>query len=330
MESLLVSLGLLFAFINGFEGCSVITSIASSRSMRPPTAIAIACVAEFFGALSLGTAVALTLGKGILAPAIFDLAPAVLHTVLLGALLGAIMWNLIAWLLALPTSSSHALIGGLVGGGTAMAGLKVVLWQPLLIKVIIPLLLTPILGFVIAFLLMKILTMFLRNFPPGINFLLKRIQLGSMVFLAASHGSNGSQKAMGVIALALAAAAPHQFHIPFWVMAACATAIALGLSLGGWRVMKILSKQVSKLTPLHSLDSQLASGLIIYLASLLGSPVSTSQIVGSSIIGAGAGFRITSIRWNVTKSILSSWLITMPLSAALAILMTLLIKPYLR
>ena len=205
-------------------------------------------------------------------------------------------------------------------------GFEAVLWRSMLIKVIAPLLLSPLLGFAEAFLLMKLLTALLRNFHPGVNRLLKKIQVGSLVFLAGSHGSNDAQKAMGIIALALAAGAPLTFHIPKWVVISCAGAMALGLSFGGWKIIRTLSKQVSKMTPLHSLDSQLASGLIVYLSSLLGFPVSTTQITASSVIGAGAGCRMTSVRWNVTKSIISAWLITIPVSAVLSALIVLLIK----
>ncbi|MBU4200837.1 MAG: inorganic phosphate transporter [Verrucomicrobia bacterium] len=321
MELVIIILALAFAVINGFhDGCNVIATIVSSRSMRPRTAIGIACTAEFIGAISLGTAVALTLGKGILSSAVFDLPATALYAVLLGALTGGILWNLITWFLGLPSSSSHALIGGLMGGGLMASGLEAVLWHNLLIKVLAPLLLAPPLGFVGAFLLMKLLVAFLRNFPPRVNVLLKKIQLGSMVFLAASHGSNDAQKIMGIIALTLAAGAPSAFLIPHWVVFACAGAMALGLSFGGWKIIKTIDRQVSKMTPLHSLDSQLASGLIVYASSLLGFPVSTTQISASSVMGAGAGYRMTSVRWSVTKNILSAWLITIPASAALSAL----------
>ena len=327
MELLIVILALVFAVINGFhDGCNVIATIVSSRSMSPRAAIGIACVAEFIGAITLGSAVALTLGQGVLSPVVFGLPASALYAVLLGTLLAGIGWNMITWALGLPSSSSHALIGGLIGGGFMAAGLEAVLWRPLLAWVIVPMLLSPPLGFAVAYLLMKLLTGFLRNFPPGVNFLLKKIQLGSMVFLAASHGSNDAQKAMGIIVLALTAGAPRVFHVPPWVMIACAGAMALGLSFGGWRIIKTVGRQVSKMTPLHSLDSQLASGLIVYAASMLGFPVSTTQITASSVVGAGAACRVTSVRWTVTKNIISAWLVTIPASAALSALIVFLIQ----
>jgi inorganic phosphate transporter, PiT family len=242
-----------------------------------------------------------------------------LLTILLSAVTGCIVWNIITYLLRLPSSSSHALIGGLIGAGVVAAGFKAIIWQSFLGYVIIPLFVAPLIGFLFSAFLMKLLLALFRNFPPKIAVLFKRIQIGSLVFLAMSHGSNDAQKAMGIIAIALAAgSAPAAFQLPYWAVMACAVAITIGLSFGGWKIIKTIHRQVPQMTPVHSFASQAASGVVIYLASIIGFPISATQTVGSTIMGAGAGYRVSTVRWGITKNIVLAWLITIPAAALIA------------
>jgi len=329
MEQAIIIIALLFALINGFhDGCNVIATIVISRSMSPRRAIVLACIAEFIGAMALGTAVALTIGKGILSSQVFALPMITIQKILLSTVIGAILWNLITWFIGLPSSSSHALVGGMVGSGVASIGLSGVMWNSFFFKVVLPLLMAPLLGFVGGIIIMKLSVAIFRNRKPSITIVFKKVQALTMIFLAGSHGSNDAQKAMGIIALSLMACGSGSFSVPPWVMVSCAAAISVGLSFGGWRIIKTIGKQVSKMTPLHSFDSQISSGIIIYFSSILGFPVSTTQIVGSSVMGVGAGYKAKSVRWSITKDILMAWLITIPASGLMAAATFMLIITY--
>jgi inorganic phosphate transporter, PiT family len=328
MLTAIIVITIAFALINGFhDGCNTVATIVASRSMAPRKALAIACLAEFCGGVFLGTTVAMTIGKGILAPEFFNLPPNTLYKLLLSALSGGIIWNLLTWYLGLPSSSSHALIGGLVGAGIMMLGFDAILWANLLRKVIIPLFAAPLLGFVAGYLLIAILIDIFRNHHPSVGDFFKRVQFFSMIFLACGHGSNDSQKSMGIIALALAAGTTGAaFSIPPWVIVSCAAALAVGVSFGGWKIIKTVNRQISQITSLHSLSSQMASGATIYFCSIFGFPISSTQIIGSSVMGVGAGYRIKSVRWAVAKDVLSAWFITIPAASSISALLCLLIK----
>ena len=319
MEQAIIIIALLFALINGFhDGCNVIATIVTSRSMSPRSALVLACIAEFIGAIALGTAVALTIGKGILSSQVFELPMIAIQKILLSTVIGAILWNLITWFIGLPSSSSHALVGGMVGSSVVSIGLSGVMWNSFFFKVVLPLLMAPLLGFIGGFIIMKLSAAIFRNHKPSITIVFKKVQAVTMIFLAGSHGSNDAQKAMGIIALSLTACGSGSFSVPLWAMVSCAAAISVGLSFGGWRIIKTIGKQVSKMTPLHSFDSQISSGLIVYFSSILGFPVSTTQVVGSSVMGVGAGYKAKSVRWSITKDILTAWLITIPASGLMA------------
>ena len=319
MEQAIIIIALLFALINGFhDGCNVIATIVTSRSMSPRRALVLACIAEFIGATALGTAVALTIGKGILSSQVFALPMITIQKILLSTVIGAILWNLITWFIGLPSSSSHALVGGMVGSGVVSIGLSGVMWKSFFFKVILPLLMAPLLGFIGGIIIMRLSLAIFRNRKPSITIVFKKVQALTMIFLAGSHGSNDSQKAMGIIALSLTAYGSESFSVPPWVMYSCAAAISVGLSFGGWRIIKTIGKQVSKMTPLHSFDSQISSGIIIYFSSIFGFPVSTTQIVGSSVMGVGTGYKAKSVRWSITKDILTAWLITIPATGLIA------------
>lgn len=319
MEQAIIIIALLFALINGFhDGCNVIATIVTSRSMSPRRALVLACIAEFIGAIALGTAVALTIGKGILSSQVFALPMITIQKILLSTVIGAILWNLITWFIGLPSSSSHALVGGMVGSGVVSIGLSGVMWKSFFFKVILPLLMAPLLGFIVGIIIMRLSLAIFRNRKPSITIVFKKVQALTMIFLAGSHGSNDSQKAMGIIALSLTAYGSESFSVPPWVVLSCAAAISVGLSFGGWRIIKTIGKQVSKMTPLHSFDSQISSGIIIYFSSIFGFPVSTTQIVGSSVMGVGTGYKAKSVRWSITKDILTAWLITIPATGLMA------------
>ena len=319
MEQAIIIIALLFALINGFhDGCNVIATIVTSRSMSPRRALVLACIAEFIGAIALGTAVALTIGKGILSSQVFALPMITIQKILLSTVIGAILWNLITWFIGLPSSSSHALVGGMVGSGVVSIGLSGVMWKSFFFKVILPLLMAPLLGFIGGIIIMRLSLAIFRNRKPSITIVFKKVQALTMIFLAGSHGSNDSQKAMGIIALSLTAYGSESFSVPPWVVLSCAAAISVGLSFGGWRIIKTIGKQVSKMTPLHSFDSQISSGIIIYFSSIFGFPVSTTQIVGSSVMGVGTGYKAKSVRWSITKDILTAWLITIPATGLMA------------
>jgi PiT family inorganic phosphate transporter len=319
MEQAIIIIALLFALINGFhDGCNVIATIVTSRSMSPRRAIVLACIAEFIGAIALGTAVALTIGKGILSSQVFALPMITIQKILLSTVIGAILWNLITWFIGLPSSSSHALVGGMVGSGVVSIGLSGVMWKSFFFKVILPLLMAPLLGFIGGIIIMRLSLAIFRNRKPSITIVFKKVQALTMIFLAGSHGSNDSQKAMGIIALSLTAYGSGSFSVPPWVMLSCAAAISVGLSFGGWKIIKTIGKQVSKMTPLHSFDSQISSGIIIYFSSIFGFPVSTTQIVGSSVMGVSTGYKAKSVRWLITKDILTAWLITIPATGLMA------------
>lgn len=319
---IIIGLIVIFAAINGFhDGCNVIATVITTRSLKPKHALIIACLAEFIGAIAFGTAVALTIGFGVLSSDMYQLSSLQLYKFIFSAVFSAMFWNIFTWFMGIPSSSSHALIGGIIGAAVVSNGFLSVKWVNVLDMVLIPLLLAPMLGFVVGFIIIKINILLLRNRKPSVNIFLKKIQVVTMAFLAASHGSNDAQKSMGLIVLVLWAESHIQPKgVPIWVILFCALAISVGLSFGGWRIIKTVSRQVSKMQPLHSFNSQIASGLIIYISSIVGFPVSTTQTVGSSIMGTGAGYKLTSVRWLVIRDILTSWLITIPSTALLAVI----------
>jgi inorganic phosphate transporter, PiT family len=318
-----LALTLCFAFINGFhDGGNVIATIICSRSMRPMKALLGATVGEFVGPLLLGTAVAHTMTVGIIKPELLQqLSSGNVYLIIISGVGGAIVWNLVTWFLGLPSSSSHALIGGLLGAGLASAGLGGVAITNMLEMALLPLLISPIIGFVLGFLVFSSIRFYFAGAPRRVAKFFVTLQTPSMLFLAGTHGSNDAQKSMGVIAILLAAASgsgPGDFYLPEWVVVSCAAAVALGLSFGGWRIVKTVGYGICRLEPVHSFASQLTSTAVILGASLLGGPVSTSQVLASSVMGVGASHRLSAVRWSVTTGIAYAWIFTIPISAAIA------------
>jgi inorganic phosphate transporter, PiT family len=310
---IVIALALIFDFLNGMRDASnIVATMISSRAFSPGTALGIAAVAEFLGPFLFGVAVARTIGEDIAQIDVLTLA------VIASALVGAIGWNLVTWYFGIPGSSSHALIGGMVGAVIVAAGPEAIKAGGLN-KVLIALVLSPLIGFVIGFLMTRLIYFLVRGASPRINVFFKRSQLVTAVAIAFSHGTNDAQKTMGIITLSLVIGGVlPAFQVPIWVIAVSAAAIAIGTSLAGWRMIRTLGGKFYKIRPLHSFATQLSSASVILAASFFGVPVSTSQVVSSSIIGVGAAERASKVRWSVAGDIITAWLITIPASGLLA------------
>jgi PiT family inorganic phosphate transporter len=310
---IVIALALGFDFLNGMRDASnIVATMISSRAFSPGTALGIAAVAEFLGPFLFGVAVARTIGEDIAQIDVLTLA------VIASALVGAIGWNLVTWYFGIPGSSSHALIGGMVGAVIVAAGPEAIKAGGLN-KVLIALVLSPLIGFLIGFLMTRLIYFFVRGATPRINIFFKRSQLVTAVAIAFSHGTNDAQKTMGIITLSLVISGVlPAFQVPTWVIAVSAAAIAIGTSLAGWRMIRTLGGKFYKIRPLHSFATQLSSAGVILAASFFGVPVSTSQVVSSAIIGVGAAERANKVRWSVAEDIITAWLITIPASGLLA------------
>ncbi|HFD38877.1 MAG TPA: inorganic phosphate transporter [Anaerolineae bacterium] len=309
----IVIIALIFNFLNGFHDSSnIVATMISSRAMPPRGALIMAAIAEFSGPFLFGVAVATTIGSEVVDPA------AITSAVIIAALVSAICWNLITWYFGWPSSTSHALIGGLIGSVAIAEGLDTI--NPAgMEKVLIALFISPILGLVFGFLTLKLIYFLARGATPGINTWFKRGQWGTALALALSHGANDAQKTMGIIAMAMVTTGyAAEFHVPFWVVLVSSTAIALGTLSGGWRLIATLGAKFYKIRPVHAFGSQLTSATIILGAALLGGPVSTTQVVSSAIMGAGSADRVSKVRWTVARDIAVAWLLTIPVSALLA------------
>ena len=308
-----IVLALGFDFLNGIHDSSnVVATMISSRAFSPRVALGATALANFIGPFLFGVAVADTIGHEVVDPSTITI------EIVLAALVSAILWNLLTWFLGFPSSSSHALIGGIIGAVTVGAG-----WQDIkpegLLKVFIPLFTSPLIGFVVGFFLLKIIFSLSWEATPRINELFKRSQILTGLALALSHGTNDSQKTMGIITLALVTAGYLKvFAVPIWVIVMCAAMIALGTAVGGWRLIRTLGGKIFKIRPVDGFASQLASAAVIISASLMGGPVSTTQVVSSSILGVGTAERANKVRWGVAQDIVTAWLLTVPASAAVA------------
>jgi PiT family inorganic phosphate transporter len=308
-----IVLGLGFDLLNGIHDSSnIVATMISSRAFSPRVALGVTAVAEFSGPFIFGVAVATTIGSDVVS------AKAITTVVILAALVGAILWDLLTWYLGFPSSSSHALIGGIIGAVVMGSGWKVIQWQGL-IKILLTLLTSPFIGFIIGWILLKIIVMLSWRASPRINGFFKHSQIVTGIALALAHGANDAQKTMGVITLALLTAGYLKvFAVPLWVVAICAFMIALGTSIGGWRLIRTLGGKFYKIRPINGFTSQLASSIVILGASLIGGPVSTTQVVSSSIMGVGAAERANKVRWGVAGDIAVAWLLTIPATALVA------------
>jgi inorganic phosphate transporter, PiT family len=308
-----IVLALAFDFLNGIHDSSnIVATMIASRAFSPRMALGMTAIANFIGPFIFGVAVAETIGNEVVVADEINL------VVLLAALSSAILWNLLTWYLGFPSSSSHALIGGLVGAVLIDAGTQAIL-LPGLLKVFITLLTSPLIGFLIGYLILKGLVYLTWNASPNVSTVFKRSQIFTSLSLALSHGTNDAQKTMGIITLALVTGGVLQeFVVPTSVMVACATMIALGTAIGGWRLIRTLGGKFYRIKPIDGFASQFSSAGVILGASLIGGPVSTTQVVSSSIMGVGAAERVNKVRWGVAQDIATSWLLTIPATALLA------------
>jgi PiT family inorganic phosphate transporter len=309
-------LAVVFDYINGFhDTANAIATSVSTRALRPSHAILMSATANFIGALT-GTAVAKTIASGIAITPAGDQGQIVVSA----ALVGGIVWDLVTWRLGIPSSSSHALIGGLIGAAIAAGGVGALQLTGIFDKVIVPLVLSPILGVSIAFAVMVVLLNVFRNaHPRRINDRFRRLQVLSAAYMALGHGSNDAQKTMGIITLALVSAGllPNP-TVPLWVIILAATAIALGTAIGGWRIIRTMGQRVVKLDPVHGFAAETTAATVIFGASTLGVPVSTTHVISSAIMGAGASDRFSAVRWGVAGNIVIAWVLTIPASAIVA------------
>jgi len=313
MLVVLIVLALVFDFLNGLHDSSnIVATMISSRAFRPQVALGVTAIAEFTGPFLFGVAVAKTIGEDVVQTNTITI------EVILAALIGAITWNLVTWLLGIPSSSSHALIGGFLGAVITGAGFSAIKLAGLE-KILIALFASPIIGFVAGYLVTKLIFFLARRATPRINKFFNRSQLFTAIALAFSHGTNDAQKTMGVITLGLlTTGAIDRFIVPTWVIAISAGAIALGTSFGGWRLIKTLGGKFYKVRPVHSFAAQLTSASVILTASVFGGPVSTTQVVSSAIIGIGSSERLSKVRWGVAVDIVTAWIITIPATGLIA------------
>jgi len=309
----MIILGLGFAFLNGVHDSSnVVAMMISSRAFSPQVALGVTAICEFSGPFIFGVAVATTIGNDVVTSKAINI------EVILVALVSAILWDLLTWYLGFPSSSSHALIGGLIGAVVIGAGWRALQPQGLL-KILIALFTSPIIGFIFGFIFLRTILFLSWKATPRINGFFKHSQIVTGVALALSHSANDAEKSMGIITLGLVTAGYLKvFAVPFWVIIICAGAIALGTAVGGWRLIRTLGGKIFKIRPIDGFTSQLASAVIIIGASLIGGPVSTTQVVSTSIMGAGTAERANKVRWGVAQEIAMAWLLTIPATALVA------------
>jgi inorganic phosphate transporter, PiT family len=310
----IVVLAVGFDFINGFhDTATAIATSVSTRALTPKVAIIMSASLNLLGAF-LSTKVAKTVGADIVNPSLIP------QTVIVAALLGAILWNLATWYFGIPSSSSHALIGGLLGSAIMYNMLhnhhifNIVNWTNFFWKVLLWLILSPVIGFVVGFIFMIILYWVLKKMRPVlVTAIFSKAQILSAALVALNHGSNDAQKSMGIITMALLSGGfIHAFSVPAWVKISCAIAMALGTSVGGWKIIKTMGSGVAKLAPVNGFAAQTAAAAVIFTGTMLHAPVSTTHITSTAIMGVGASKRFSSVRWVVAKNIVISWIITIP------------------
>ena len=311
----LIAVALAFDFLNGLhDAANSIATIVSTRVLRPQYAVFWAGFFNFIAFMFFGLHVAQTVGSGIVSPDLVD------DRLIFGALMGAIVWNLITWALGIPSSSSHALVGGLVGAGVAKAGTGAIVWQGLS-KTASAIVLSPLLGFVLALaLVLAVSWIFVRRTPAAVDRLFRTLQFVSASLYSLGHGGNDAQKTMGIIAVLLYAhAGPGaKFEVPFWVVISCQLAMGLGTLFGGWRIVHTMGSKITRLTPMQGFCAETGGAITLFLATGLGIPVSTTHTITGAIIGVGAARRVSAVRWNIAKNIVVAWVITMPKAGLIA------------
>jgi len=312
---LLIAVALLFDFLNGLhDAANSIATIVSTRVLKPQYAVAWAAFFNFIAFMVFGLHVAATVGSGIVDPGIIS------DRVIFGALMGAIVWNVVTWLAGIPSSSSHALIGGLVGSGVAAGGWHAVQWGGL-DKTIAAIVVSPATGFVLALLLVLLVAWAFRKVTPfKADKIFRHVQFFSASAYSLGHGGNDAQKTMGIIAALLFAhgLSGGSFHVPLWVVLACQAAMALGTLFGGWRIVRTMGSRITHLTPVQGVCAESAGAITLFLATYMGIPVSTTHTITGAIVGVGAARRVSAVRWNVAQDIVVAWVLTMPAAALIA------------
>ncbi|GGE05400.1 anion permease [Aureimonas endophytica] len=313
----LVAVALLFDFLNGLhDAANSIATIVSTRVLRPQFAVLWAAFFNFIAFLFFGLHVAQTLGTGIVDAAIVD------PRVIFAALMGAIVWNVVTWVMGIPSSSSHALVGGLIGAGTMKAGLAAVVWSGV-IKTSAAIVLSPLIGFLLALLLVLIVSWtFVRQTPFAVDRTFRMAQFASASLYSLGHGGNDAQKTMGIIAVLLFSQGRlgDDFHVPLWVVLSCQAAMALGTLFGGWRIVHTMGSKITRLNPMQGFCAETGGALTLFLATGLGIPVSTTHTITGAIVGVGAARRVSAVRWGVAGNIVVAWVVTLPAAALVAAL----------
>jgi PiT family inorganic phosphate transporter len=311
----LIGVALLFDFLNGMhDAANSVATIVATRVLPPMYAVGWAAFFNFIAFLFFGLHVASTIGKGIIDPNLIS------DSVIFGALMGAISWNVITWLGGIPSSSSHALVGGLLGAGVAKAGTGAIVFAGVS-KTVAAIFLSPAVGFFLALLLVLIVSwVFVRANPSFADRVFRRLQFVSASLYSLGHGGNDAQKTMGIIAVLLYSRAPagSEFHVPFWVVITCQAAIALGTLSGGWRIVHTMGSKITRLTPQQGFCAETGGAITLFLATGLGIPVSTTHTITGAIVGVGAARRASAVRWGVARGIVLAWFVTIPASAAIA------------
>ncbi len=307
--ALLIGVALIFDFLNGLhDAANSIATIVSTRVLSPRYAVAWAAFFNFVAFAVFGLHVAATIGTGIVTPAVIS------DQVIFGALMGAIAWNIITWLAGIPSSSSHALIGGLVGAGICKGGWKAIVW-PGLGKTAAAIVVSPAMGFLLALVMVLIVSWaFLKVTAFKADRIFRHLQFLSAAAYSLGHGGNDAQKTMGIIAALLFAhgLGGASFHIPFWVVLSCQAAMALGTLLGGWSIVRTMGARITHLTPMQGVCAESAGAITLFMANSMGIPVSTTHTITGAIVGVGAARRVSAVRWNVAKDIVLAWIVTMP------------------
>ena len=315
-----IILALFFDFINGFhDSANAISTVVATKVLTPIRAVGMAAVGNLIGPLFFSTAIAATIGKGIVK--IDGVASDILVTLIFSALVGAIIWDLITWYVGLPTSSSHALVGGLVGGGLASLGSGYIIPSGVE-KVVVFMVVSPIIGMVAAFILTTIvIRTFYRVSPTRINRYFRSLQLFSAFFYSVTHGTNDAQKTMGIITVLLVAyGSLTTFAVPLWVILAAHISISLGTFFGGWRIVKTMAQKITKLRPYQGFCAETSGGLVLASMAAMGVPVSTTHVISSSIMGVGATDKLSAVRWGIARKIVGAWVLTIPVTALVSFL----------
>lgn len=323
LSIIIVVLALIFDFINGFhDSANAIATSVSTRVLSMKWAIIMSALLNFIGAF-MNEKVAKTIGDGIVNTNLIS------PSVIIIAICSAIIWDLSTWYLAIPSSSSHALIGSLIGASIVyQTSFSVVNWTIFFIRVVIPLFLSPIVGFIFGYLFMIILQWILRRVKPStVSSFFAKAQITSAMLMALNHGGNDAQKSMGVISMALVSGGLiSNFYIPTWVKGSCALAMALGTSIGGYKIIKTMGMNMAKLAPVNGFAAETSAAAVIFSSTMMNAPVSTTQIISSSIMGVAASHRLSSVRWIIAKNILWAWIITIPVCILISSIMSLIVK----